>query len=79
MVYKVTEKWLLSAVVEAVEHTCSAVEAGEHACSVYWTKNYDQDIFNKLIIHTKLCIYWLKGHDHVDEHVRFSGYLPRIL
>ena len=21
----------------------------------------------------------LKGHDHVDEHVRFSGYLPRIL
>ena len=22
---------------------------------------------------------YLKGHDHVDEHVRFSGYLPRIL
>ena len=21
----------------------------------------------------------LKGHDHVDEHVRFSGYLPCIL
>ena len=21
----------------------------------------------------------LKGHGHVDEHVRFSGYFPRIL
>ena len=24
-------------------------------------------------------VYTLKGHDHVCEHVRFSGYLPRIL
>ena len=26
-----------------------------------------------------VCSSSLKGHDHIDEHVRFSGYLPRIL